>query len=173
MQIVDLSQTIATGMEIYPGDPEVVVDQVQTLEADGWALRELKMGTHTGTHVDAFSHVTPGQPSIEDISLNRFFGPARRVTSSNGLPTHIGLILDFVPTIEDIERIVESRPPFIASSRLDIKIERPLLDAGIVTYEGLVNIDQLPVDRSFQFYGFPLKISEGDGSPVRAVAIID
>jgi kynurenine formamidase len=43
---------------------------------------------------------------------------------------------------------------------------------GITHYENLANLDQV-VDRRFTFVGFPLKIREGTGSPVRAVAILD
>ena len=43
---------------------------------------------------------------------------------------------------------------------------------GIISYENLVNTEKLPSGKQFVFYGFPLKIRDGDGSPVRAVAII-
>lgn len=32
MKIIDLSLPIFDGMPVYPGDPEVVVEQIQTLE---------------------------------------------------------------------------------------------------------------------------------------------
>ena len=40
-------------------------------------------------------------------------------------------------------------------------------------YTGLVNLECLPKQETFIFYGLPLKIKSGDGSPVRAIAIID
>jgi len=43
---------------------------------------------------------------------------------------------------------------------------------GIISYENLVNTEKLPGDKQFMFYGYPLKIKDGDGSPVRAVAVI-
>jgi kynurenine formamidase len=43
---------------------------------------------------------------------------------------------------------------------------------GITHYENLCNLDQL-VNRRFTFFGFPLRIRGGTGSPVRAVAILD
>lgn len=42
---------------------------------------------------------------------------------------------------------------------------------GITHYENLANLDQL-VGKRFTFIGFPLKIREGTGSPVRAVALL-
>jgi kynurenine formamidase len=43
---------------------------------------------------------------------------------------------------------------------------------GITHFENLANLDQL-VGRQFTFMGFPLRIREGTGSPVRAVALVD
>ncbi len=173
MILVDLSRTIAGGMDVYPGDPQITVERVQTIENHGWEVRALRLGTHTGTHVDAFSHVTEGKPSIDSVPLDRFFGAAHRVTSTDALPKRTGLLFDPPPTAGDVDAILEADPIFVGSPRLDIEIERPLLDAGIVTFDGLVNLDQLPCDRPVQFFGFPLKIADGDGSPVRAVALID
>ena len=48
-----------------------------------------------------------------------------------------------------------------------------LLDKGveIVIVEGLTNLEQLP--ERFTFAAFPLNIKGRDGSPIRAVAIVD
>lgn len=43
---------------------------------------------------------------------------------------------------------------------------------GITHYENLANLDQL-VGRRFTFFGFPLRIRGGTGSPVRAVAMLE
>lgn len=43
---------------------------------------------------------------------------------------------------------------------------------GITHYENLANLDQL-VGMRFTFAGFPLRIRNGTGSPVRAVAILE
>jgi kynurenine formamidase len=43
---------------------------------------------------------------------------------------------------------------------------------GITHYENLANLDQV-VGRRFTFAGFPLRIRNGTGSPVRAVAILE
>jgi len=46
-----------------------------------------------------------------------------------------------------------------------------LLSSGIVLVENLTNLGDLP-ENGFLFCCFPLKIKDGDGSPVRAVGII-
>jgi arylformamidase len=54
---------------------------------------------------------------------------------------------------------------------LDARIEKDLLAAGIISFENLANLNELP--ESFVFYGMPLHIRGGDGSPVRAFAVIE
>jgi kynurenine formamidase len=41
----------------------------------------------------------------------------------------------------------------------------------LVIVENLTNLAAVP-DRPFTFIGFPLKIKDADGSPVRAVAMV-
>lgn len=47
-----------------------------------------------------------------------------------------------------------------------------VLRAGLIIIENLSNLGAL-IDESFQFAAFPLKVKEGDGSPVRAVATLE
>ncbi|MEP7219229.1 MAG: cyclase family protein [Bacteroidota bacterium] len=54
--IVDLSHAIHPGMPVWPGDPEVRVRRVASVEPDGYALHELTIGEHSGTHFGAPSH---------------------------------------------------------------------------------------------------------------------
>jgi len=53
----------------------------------------------------------------------------------------------------------------------DFPVHKTLLSSGIVLIENLTNLETLP-EEGFIFCCFPLKIKEGDGSPVRAVGII-
>jgi kynurenine formamidase len=48
-----------------------------------------------------------------------------------------------------------------------------MLGAGIIIVEGLAGMEQLPLDRTFTFYSLPLKLQGRDGSPIRAIAILD
>jgi arylformamidase len=47
-----------------------------------------------------------------------------------------------------------------------------ILSRNMIIIENLTRLNQLP-DSKFEFFCFPLKIENGDGSPVRAVARID
>lgn len=52
------------------------------------------------------------------------------------------------------------------------KLHQTLLSGGIILVEALAHLDEIKKDKVF-FIALPLKIVNGDGSPVRAVAIED
>ncbi|HHV80353.1 TPA: cyclase family protein, partial [bacterium] len=52
------------------------------------------------------------------------------------------------------------------------KLHQTLLSGGIILVEALAHLDEIKRDKVF-FIALPLKIMNGDGSPVRAVAIED
>jgi arylformamidase len=54
----------------------------------------------------------------------------------------------------------------------DFPIHKMFLSRDIVIIENLTNLDALPLSQ-FTFSCFPLKIQRADGSPVRAVAIVN
>ncbi len=172
MQIIDLSQPLRSGMPVYPGDPEVSIEVTQERDKSGWELRTISLGTHTGTHVDAPSHVYDGGSSLGDIPLDRFVGIARLVSAHQQLPEQTGLIFDNRISTACLETILDVHPLFVGGPSLDEELERSLLQSDIITFDGLVNLDQLPRDLPFTFCGLPLPITGGDGSPIRAVALI-
>lgn len=57
-------------------------------------------------------------------------------------------------------------------SAVDLAVHKVLLGRGVLVIENLTNLQQL-VGKQFTLYCFPLKIEAGDGSPVRAVAVLD
>ncbi len=172
MKIVDLTEPMEPGMKVYPGDPEVKMDIVHTHEKNSWELRELSFGTHTGTHVDAFSHMLEDGKTLDEIPLTQFFGDAQVVDPDDDLPTDMGLFFVSEVGVELLEKILLAEPPFVGGM-IDLGLERALLENEVITYTNLVNLEQISKNETFTFYGLPLKIKDGDGSPVRAVALID
>jgi arylformamidase len=83
--IIDLSVPIVTGMPVYPGDPEVEVVRALTVGAEGVNVLGLHLGSQSGTHVDAPYHIDEGLPTLDDLPLERFLGPAA-VADARGLP---------------------------------------------------------------------------------------
>lgn len=170
MKVIDLSALIHSKMQVYPGDPKVEIRLHDSYEEKDWEVREIKMGSHTGSHVDAFSHMHPGKESIDQLALERFFGEAVRVTKEGCWPKKLGLFFNEEIGLDFFTKIKKHQPPFIGGE-ISEDLERALLGAGIITYTDLVNLEQLALGEKFTFYGLPLKIKEGDGSPVRAMAV--
>ena len=54
----------------------------------------------------------------------------------------------------------------------DFEVHQVCKRAGMIHMEGLANLEPV-VGRRFIFAGFPLKIRNGSGSPIRAVAILE
>jgi kynurenine formamidase len=54
----------------------------------------------------------------------------------------------------------------------DYPVHMVYRETGVPHMENLCNLDKV-LGKRFMFYGFPLKIRGGSGSPIRAVAIVD
>lgn len=75
---IDVSVTIRPGMVHYPGDPGIVLTHEKHLErGDVATVSEVKLGVHTGTHVDAPVHFLRGTSGIDELALDDMIGPAR------------------------------------------------------------------------------------------------
>lgn len=172
MKVIDLSVALYTGMKVFPGDPEVKIEVVDTYDKDTWLLRSINMGSHTGTHVDAYSHMHKNKETLDEIPIESFFGQAQVVELSQDWPREIGLFFIEEVGIEAKDRIINLNPRFIGGNITE-DLERALLGNGIITYTRLINLELIPQEKTFMFYGLPLKIKSGDGSPVRAIAMIE
>ena len=78
----DLSQPIETGMPTFPGDPSVELAAAATIDADGYRVRKLHCGSHTGTHIDAPSHTEPDGGNIDSRPIEEFVLEARTVDAT-------------------------------------------------------------------------------------------
>lgn len=173
MKLIDLSIPISSGMDVYPGDPAVSIDLVRTYAKDGYQVRKLSMGTHTASHVDAFSHMHPGMASLDDIPLSRYMAPSLVVDLLRAdWPRGQGLFFDQEVGLERLDDILACQPPLVGG-RISPDLERALLAKSILTYTDLINLDKIEKMTRFIFIGFPLAIEGGDASPVRAVALLD
>lgn len=76
MKIIDLTHAIQKGMPTFKAHwhTPVSITQMGRIEVEGRETRKLVLGTHTGTHVDAPLHFTPGGNTIDKLPLNRLIG---------------------------------------------------------------------------------------------------
>jgi kynurenine formamidase len=178
MKLIDLTLPMYTGMPVYPGDLESSIELVQTLARDDWNMRRIQVNSHDGTHVNVPLHAFADGKSLDDYSLESFCGPAVVYDPAVGIIADKGIIFRDQNIDESLfAEIKKIRPRFVGLSsafECDVDIERKLLKESIVLFERLTNLDMLPGSPvSFMFYGMPLKIKEGDGSPVRAFATVE
>jgi arylformamidase len=79
-QIFDITVPIHSKMVVWPGDPPVSVETVlDVCCGDVATVRRLNLGSHTGTHVDAFSHFQPKGKNLDEMDLSIYIGPARLI----------------------------------------------------------------------------------------------
>jgi len=109
-KIFDLTREIYHRMRISPTyQTPLICDHLthsETLPAynqrASWAAKALAFSDHTGTHVDAFNHMSPEAPSesIDQIPIERFYGEAICLDASDKGP---GGVIE----VTDVERGLE------------------------------------------------------------------
>jgi len=74
MEVIDLTHTIHDDIQVYPGDPRPSISRGLTHEKDYCHVDLLRLGSHTGTHIDAPYHFLKGGLRIDEIPVQRFVG---------------------------------------------------------------------------------------------------
>ena len=188
--IIDLSLPLGEETPTYPGDPAVKIRPWAFIERDGYYMNALKLGEHSGTHVDAPAHFIPGGKTVDEMPLERFIGDAFVLDVRSGVG---GVKLDEIPDSGYYDKIVlfltggrELSPEValflvaqgvkaVGTDAMSIggeTVHTILLTAEVPVFENLANLEKL-VGKTFTFIAFPLKIEGGSGSPVRAVAVVE
>jgi arylformamidase len=75
--MIDISLPIGPDLLVWPGDPPVEIEARRRLAAgDSANVSEVRMGTHTGTHVDPPNHFLEGASGIDRVPMDVLVGPA-------------------------------------------------------------------------------------------------
>ncbi len=74
-KVVDLSLALDSHTQIYPGDPPVELRVHSTIEADGFNLLSVAMGSQSGTNCDAPYHFLESGARIDEVEIGLFAGP--------------------------------------------------------------------------------------------------
>jgi arylformamidase len=213
--LIDISYPLENGQLNFADDPAISVVRRHTVASKDYNLAQISLSTHHGTHLDAPFHFFDDGRTLDQIALDRFYGPAhlidlaprgrrlepRTLLTVGRFQAHQGV---FQPGARVIYRTgwdqMFGTPEFfteypslsleaarwIAEKRIallgmdtptpsrEMKECHHILLAKsveIVLVEGLARLHLLPP--KFTFIGFPLNIKGGDGSPIRAVALVD
>jgi kynurenine formamidase len=152
---LDLSVPLVTGMPVYPGDPRVDVSRALRVATDGVNVLSLHMGSQSGTHVDVPYHVDSAWPTLDQLPLDRFTGPAV-VADVRGLPARAPITPDLlVPALAQLRLLPGAilllatgwsaywgTDDYLAHPWLTPQAAEAVVNAGVRT----VGIDALSVD---------------------------
>jgi kynurenine formamidase len=213
-KLVDLSHPLAHGQLNFPFDPKISIVVHNTVASIGYNMTQVTMATHQGTHLDVPYHFFDDGKTVDQMPLERFYGPASLVDLAPGshlaakTPITLEMLLPheakFQPgakviyrtgwdrtfgtpeCFSDFPTLTLEAARWIAQRRIGLlgmdtftpsvdwmEVHHALLhkDVEIVIVEGLTNLDKLP--EHFTFMGFPLNFQGRDGSPIRAVALVE
>lgn len=85
--IHDISLTIANGMVVWPGGPQVELRHTSHIaQGDMATVTHMSLSAHTGTHVDAPRHFLLEGGTVEGLALDVLIGPALVVDASGKGP---------------------------------------------------------------------------------------
>jgi arylformamidase len=197
--ILDISRPVHPGMPIYPGNPAVAFEKTAEATATSSALTKITLGSHTGTHLDAPSHIAPGAAATDAYALEIFVGPCQviDVTAVPAVITAADLPEIFqkrvlIKTQNSADDVNVFNPDFVA---LDESAARRLVERGVF----LVGIDGPSIKKKgvkdevhqillnagigiveglalsevsageYELLCLPLAVKGLDGAPVRAV----
>ena len=76
MTVFDLTHTISENMPVYPGTEPPMLAVPCTVEKNGFMETLLHMFSHTGTHMDAPSHLFENGKTLEHFDVSQFVGSA-------------------------------------------------------------------------------------------------
>lgn len=83
MKIIDLSYDIHDKMVHFKGDPLPEVKNFKSIENDGYNIKELHIGTHTSTHVDAPYHFIKNGKSVDQLDPFSYSGIVQVIDASH------------------------------------------------------------------------------------------
>lgn len=75
MKLIDITRPIFTGMTVWPGDEDVIIERTSLIsEGSAANISRLHAGVHAGTHIDAPLHFLDNGDSVDKIDINLFAG---------------------------------------------------------------------------------------------------
>jgi arylformamidase len=180
IKIIDITRELNEDIKIYEGDPPFLLENFYTVENNGFAIARLSMGTHTGSHIDAPSHVIPGGKNVRDIPLSQLVGECILV-EKNSMKVPSGIKKVIIKgsdeksgriTENQARRLVDAGIRLLGTNSISIgsdEVHKILLSEGCSILEYL-DLAKAETGTVYMLCAMPLKIS-ADGSPVRACLI--
>jgi arylformamidase len=188
---IDVTLPLRPDTPTWPGDPPIRFEPHASVDRDGAAVHRLHLGTHSGTHVDAPSHLVPGGAPVDRLPLDALCGPARLVVPA-GDPLEPAA-LSGIPRVErllfrtrtpagprclspaaaawlaghGVRLVGWDRPSVDPEGSPDLPAHRRLLAAGVVIVEAL-DLGELEPG-AYDVVALPLRLAGLDGAPARVL----
>lgn len=191
--LLDLTMPLDEKTPAYPGDPPFLIEQIATIDKNGWNERRLGINSHTGTHIDAPFHMLPQGKKLEEYPLETFFGKARVVDikkaglkdvgekiiffftgQTNKYQTPLFFKDNLVLTKEMAQQLIYNRVRIVGIDSFSIdntpfEVHKMLFRHDILIVENLMNLGPL-VGKAVVVMVVPLRLMDADGAPCRVVA---
>ena len=76
MKVIDLTQMISNDMPVFPGTAPARLEAANTIEKDHFRETMFHITSHTGTHMDAPSHLFEEGTMLDELPAEQFVGKA-------------------------------------------------------------------------------------------------
>lgn len=97
--LIDLTHTLTEQAEVFPGSKPPSLSTVAEVETDGFKESELTFYSHTGTHVDAPSHIYKDRLFLEEVPVSQLIGKACLIDATE--------VIDRSITLEHLEPVLK------------------------------------------------------------------
>ncbi len=84
MRFIDLTHILDENIPVWPGTEQPSLTVAATYEEHGFREMELRLTSHTGTHMDAPAHLMPDGKTLDEFKIEQFCGKALIVDIRKG-----------------------------------------------------------------------------------------
>lgn len=198
MKIIDITRPLSSTTPAYPGDAP---SQFSQRDAGLYLISELRMSSHSGTHIDAPVHYLKAGDTIDTVPLDHLIGPCRviDVTGAGNAITAAALRGKLGTAKRILLKTAFSREtqfredyPHLTRDAADLLIENGVLCVGIDSFSieasvcdgtvhrtllggGCLIIELLDLsfadEGEYEIVALPLRLAGLDGAPARVVLI--
>ena len=167
MKIFDISLTISPSMPVWPGDPSIELELIDSIDHGAQAnVSRLSAGVHIGTHIDAPHHFMNDGRTIEQLSLEVLTGQCYVIQLPDGVEAITAEALEGMSLPKGVKRILFGTSNSRFWSRGETEFQE---DFVAVTEDGA----QWLVDHGFQLVGVDyLSVAPyGDSVPTHRILL--
>ena len=200
MKFIDITRPLSGSTVAYPGDTPPVFTQH---DQGQYLISDLRMNSHSGTHIDAPVHYLKTGDTIDTIPLSRLVGPCRvldvsqagRKISASAIQGRVeGVSRILLKTAfstcttfrEDYPSLTRDAAHYLIKNGVEcvgidsFSIEAFVCDGSVhreLLGNGCVIIELLDLsaveERDYTIVALPLRLSGLDGSPARVILLDD